>query len=43
MRWNDVVGLSGRCSIYVDTYEGKKRNKIKNYLDPVQDEDEFKW
>lgn len=38
-RWNEVVGSTGRCHIFIDTYTGTdgksyQNNKIDKYLDP---------
>ena len=31
---DDCLGRSGRCSVYVDTFDGRDRNKIEHYLPP---------
>ncbi len=39
MNWNAVTGKTGRCKVYIDTWQGTsgemKSNKIKKFLDPV--------
>jgi hypothetical protein len=32
---NDLIGASGQAHVFVDTYNGKSKNKIANYLAPV--------
>ena len=50
MRWNDCVGLSGRCTVSIREYDKKdgstgKINNIDTYLDPVStpSTDEVPW
>jgi hypothetical protein len=31
---DQCLGRTGRCSLYVDDYEGRKRNKVEHYLPP---------
>lgn len=31
---DQCLGRSGRCSLYIDEFEGRKRNKIEHYLPP---------
>lgn len=31
---DECLGRSGRCSLYVDTFDGRDRNKIEHYLPP---------
>src|SRR6516165_5382465 len=31
----DCIDRKGRCHLYIDTYEGKSRNKVDAYLPPV--------
>lgn len=47
MRWNETVGLSGRCSVSIREYEKRdgstgKINDIDTYLDPPT-KDEAPW
>jgi hypothetical protein len=32
----DCIGRRGRCHLYVDTYEGRTRNKVDAYLPPEE-------
>jgi hypothetical protein len=32
---DELVGASGRAHIYVDSYNGKEKNKVKEYLAPL--------
>lgn len=48
MRWNEVTGLTGRCSVSQREYENKngnmvKTNDIERYLDPIIDDDGVDW
>src|SRR6516225_7375754 len=31
----DCIGRKGRCHVYVDSYEGRTRNKVAAYLPPA--------
>ena len=31
MRWNELVGSTGRCKIKVDEYNGKEQNRISSF------------
>lgn len=48
MRWNDVTGLTGRCSVTQREYEKKdgstgRINDIERYLDPVKEVEDVDW
>jgi hypothetical protein len=32
----DCIGRRGKCHLYVDTYEGRTRNKVDAYLSPEE-------
>lgn len=31
---DQCLGRSGRCSLYIEEFEGRKRNKVEHYLPP---------
>lgn len=31
MRWNELVGCTGRCAVKVDEYNGKEQNRISTF------------
>lgn len=32
MRWNEVVGLTGRCNIKIETYNGNQYNHVSSWI-----------
>lgn len=40
MRWNEIIGLKGRCEVYIDEFQGRdgnmvQINRIKNFYEPL--------